>query len=211
MCSCRDARVCTCRTAIYHVTLRGNHRQAIFFRDSDRATSGVDRRRVARVGVGPASCLLLDDQPCSLARAGVRRAAGKADSPHCRQVRAHLQAAMKTTGHLFERRHHAVLVDSDRYLLTLVRYIHMNPVRAKLVARPGDYPWTSHHEYAGTRGNPWVTTSLALGMLSTNASAGKVQVSGTDRYRRRLALGVRPAPAPSGKLARSSAMIRSLR
>ena len=157
----------------YHVTLRGNHRQAIFFRDSDRATLEtivaeslqlVSARLHAYCWMTNHVHLLVQvsDEPLGKL---ILRIAGK----YARIV----QAAMKTTGHLFERRHHAVLVDSDRYLLTLVRYIHMNPVRAKLVARPGDYPWTSHHEYAGHRSNPWVTTSLALGMLSANPTLAR--------------------------------------
>ena len=51
-----------------------------------------------------------------------------------------VQAQLQTTGHLFEKRYHAVLVDADEYLLTLLRYIHLNPVRANLVSSPDDYP-----------------------------------------------------------------------
>ena len=47
------------------------------------------------------------------------------------------------TGHLFEARHRANLCLDDRYLLALIRYIQMNPVRADLVARAEDWPWSS--------------------------------------------------------------------
>jgi len=47
------------------------------------------------------------------------------------------------TGHLFEARHRANLCLDDRYLLALIRYIQMNPVRAELVARAEDWPWSS--------------------------------------------------------------------
>ena len=86
-----------------------------------------------------------------------------------------VQAAMQTTGHLFERRYHAVLVDADSYLLTLVRYIHQNPVRAALVNRVVEYPWTSHHDYLGTRSLPWVTTSFTLGMLAADPTLARVK------------------------------------
>jgi putative transposase len=57
------------------------------------------------------------------------------------------------TGTLFEGRYRATVVDSERYLLTCMRYIEDNPVRAAMVARPADYPWSSHRANAqGTRG-----------------------------------------------------------
>lgn len=80
-----------------------------------------------------------------------------------------LQARFHTTGHLFERRYHAVLVDADAYLLELVRYIHLNPVRAGLVALPADYPWSSHHTYLGNRVEPGVTTDFALSLFHAEA------------------------------------------
>jgi REP element-mobilizing transposase RayT len=52
-------------------------------------------------------------------------------------------------GHLFQGRHKAILCDKDAYLLELVRYIHLNPVRANIVRRPEDYEWTGHLSYLG--------------------------------------------------------------
>lgn len=48
------------------------------------------------------------------------------------------------TGTLWEGRYRATVVDNERYLLTVMRYIELNPVRAGLVARPEDYPWSSY-------------------------------------------------------------------
>jgi len=50
-------------------------------------------------------------------------------------------------GHLFQGRYRAILCDKDAYLLELVRYIHLNPVRAKVVRDPERYLWTSHLSY----------------------------------------------------------------
>jgi REP element-mobilizing transposase RayT len=47
-------------------------------------------------------------------------------------------------GHLFQGRYKAILCDKDAYLLELVRYIHLNPVRAKIVKEPEGYVWTGH-------------------------------------------------------------------
>ena len=51
------------------------------------------------------------------------------------------------TGHLFQARYKAYLCINDRYLLNLIRYIHLNPVRAKLVENPIQWPWSSHRNY----------------------------------------------------------------
>lgn len=51
------------------------------------------------------------------------------------------------TGHLFEGRYKCKLVQSDRYALALSRYIHLNPVKAGLAAKPEDYPWSSAADY----------------------------------------------------------------
>ncbi len=53
------------------------------------------------------------------------------------------------TGALWSGRHHASVVQTERYLLACYRYIEMNPVRAGMVARPCDYPWSSHLFNAG--------------------------------------------------------------
>lgn len=154
--------------AMYHVTLRGNHRQDIFFSPDDRSLLTHIIRDIL-VGCGArlhAYCymtnhihalLQVSDTPLSkimLLMAGryARRA----------------QARLETTGHLFEKRYHALLVDADAYLLALLRYIHLNPVRASLVSSPDEYPWSSHHAYLGTRCEPWVTTEFALRMLGSN-------------------------------------------
>ena len=66
---------------------------------------------------------------------------------------------------MFEKRYHAILVDADEYLLELLRYIHLNPVRARLVDHPAAYAWCSHHAYMGSIIQPWVTTDFALSMF----------------------------------------------
>ena len=52
----------------------------------------------------------------------------------------------KRTGTLWEGRYRATLIDSEKYLLTCMRYIELNPVRAQNMANhPAEYPWTSYH------------------------------------------------------------------
>jgi putative transposase len=75
----------------------------------------------------------------------------------------------KRSGTLWEGRYRATVVDSERYLLTVMRYIELNPVRAGMVAHPRDYPWSSYRYNAlGEAGKnlDWLTPHakyLALG------------------------------------------------
>jgi putative transposase len=59
----------------------------------------------------------------------------------------------KLVGHLFQGRHKDILCDRDAYLLELVRYIHLNPVRSKTVDTPRNYAWSSHRAYIGAGDN----------------------------------------------------------
>lgn len=72
-------------------------------------------------------------------------------------------------GQLFKGRYKSILVDKENYLLTLVRYIHRNPLRAGIVQRIGDYCWSSHHAYlAESKGWKWVHTEPVFSLLLHN-------------------------------------------
>jgi hypothetical protein len=81
-------------------------------------------------------------------------------------------------------------VDADEYMLELVRYIHLNPVRAGLVRTPADYRWSSHLNYLGARSQPWVTTDFTLKMLHAERRPA------IEAYRRFMA---EPTETHSGK------------
>ena len=72
----------------------------------------------------------------------------------------------KRIGHLFQGRYKAILVDGDSYLLELVRYIHLNPVRAKITKSANKYVWSSHRVYLGKSRLPWLTTDWVLERFS---------------------------------------------
>lgn len=80
---------------------------------------------------------------------------------------------LDTTGHLFERRYNAKLVDVDAYFITLLRYIHMNPVEAGMAANPAAYRWSSHRAYLGAESIPWLTTTFGLSMFSSNLGSAR--------------------------------------
>lgn len=66
-------------------------------------------------------------------------------------------------GHLFQGRYHAILVQKESYLLELIRYIALNPLRAGLVTLPDDWRWSSHHFVATDQPTPaWLNTEALL-------------------------------------------------
>jgi putative transposase len=73
-------------------------------------------------------------------------------------------------GHLFQAHHKAILCDRDSYLFELVRYLHLNPVRAKLVDDPAQYRWSSHRTYLGNGSlkESWIDTEWILSQFSGN-------------------------------------------
>jgi hypothetical protein len=68
----------------------------------------------------------------------------------------------KKIGHLFQGRYKSILCQTDRYLGELVRYIHLNPVRAKLVKRPEDFEYSGHRAYLGLDKTGLVDTEPVL-------------------------------------------------
>jgi putative transposase len=55
------------------------------------------------------------------------------------------------------------MCDRDSYLLELVRYIHLNPVRASLVKQPGKWQWNGHSEYLGREKRGLIDSGLVMG------------------------------------------------
>ena len=76
-----------------------------------------------------------------------------------------VQRRVPTTGHLFERRYRAPLVKTDAHLMQLIRYIHLNPVRAGITPDAAAYAWSSHRAYLGRLTLPWLTTDLVLSLF----------------------------------------------
>ena len=69
-------------------------------------------------------------------------------------------------GSLFQGRFRAVCVDRDEYMVHLSRYIHLNPVTAKLVERPEDWEFSSYREYIGLRAGTLPKTEAILSQFS---------------------------------------------
>ena len=160
--------------ALYHVTARGNERGKIFFSRADYLKF-LEYLAAARTKYDfIVHCYVLMTNHYHLL----------IETPHknLSKIMHHLNSAYTTyinikkkrSGHLFQGRYKSILVDKDSYLLELSRYMHLNPVRAKMSARPGEYPHSSYGAYiAGS--DEIVATEPLLSLLSKDISDARVK------------------------------------
>lgn len=150
---------------LYHVILRGNHQQAIFDLTADyHMFEDLLNRALRRYDARVHAYCWMRNHVHLAAQVGDTRLGQLIQSLASTYARRK-QRRVPTTGHLFERRYRATLVDTDAYWLTLVRYIHRNPVEAGIVADCADYPWSSHGSYLGRACPVWLTTAPTLAMF----------------------------------------------
>jgi len=146
----------------YHIMLRGNDGQPIFFSDHDKHRM----------------CLLLQEGTerfnhhieafCFMSNH--IHLAVKVGDISISQIVHHLafrytqyiNKKYKRIGHLFQGRFKSVLVDDEKYLKELIRYIHLNPVRAAMTDSPENYFWSSHQAYLGLNNYVWLQTDRVL-------------------------------------------------
>ncbi len=155
----------------YHVMLRGNGGQDIFFNAEDRNHFYLLMQQgISRYGhrIHGFCCMTnhvhlliqVADEPLSKIMQNL-------SFRYTRWINKH----QKRMGHLFQGRFKAILIDADEHLLELIRYIHLNPVRAGLVKQVDDYAWSSHHAYRGKETLPWLTTDWVYGNFSRQRAA----------------------------------------
>lgn len=134
---------------LYHVIARGNDRQDIFHTHEDRLRflSLLAKQKARSPFFIYAFCLMTNHIHILLERQAetvgsiMQRVLGGYSRYYNRKY--------KHVGHVFQARHKAILCQTDRYLAELVRYIHLNPVRAGMVKLPEEYAYSSHRAYLG--------------------------------------------------------------
>jgi REP element-mobilizing transposase RayT len=158
--------------AFYHVTSRGNEQREVFKsqREGERFLTYLASARERYGAAIHCWCLMGNHYHLLL----------ETPDGNLPQIMRHINGAYTTylnvkrrrSGHLFQGRYKAFLVEADAYALELSRYIHLNPVRAGLAARPEDYPRSSYRSYIGRVATPdWLTTGQVLGCVAANAGA----------------------------------------
>ncbi|MHB8530355.1 MAG: transposase [Caulobacteraceae bacterium] len=146
----------------HHVTQRGNRREAIFFEEGDQEIYRdllAEQARKADVVVW-AYCLMPNHVHLILTPAtaeGLGRAVGEAH----RRYTNFINARGRWTGHLFQSRFASVAMD-EPHLISAVRYVSLNPVRAGLVRRAEDWPWSSVRAHLAAADDGLVTVKPVL-------------------------------------------------
>lgn len=152
--------------AVYHVFARGNRKQKVFHLDYDYAKyhklmyeyKERYKYRIYAFALMPNHVHLLietGETPLSTVMQGIQQS-----------YTQYYNTKYKQVGHVFQGRYRALLCDKDKYLLELIRYIHLNPVRAKIVEDIKTYTWTGHIDFIRRRPISVVDTDFVLAQFS---------------------------------------------
>ena len=170
---------------LYHVITRGNNRREIFHSPADyqKFLSILATQKVKLPFFLYAYCLmtnhvhlLIERQADAVGRIMHRVLTGYSQYYNHRYQR---------TGHLLQGRHKAILCQSDRYLTELVRYIHLNPVRAGMVKLPEQYEYSGHRAYLGLESTSLVDIDPVLRHFGAKKQVAR------ERYVRFVAAGMK--------------------
>jgi REP element-mobilizing transposase RayT len=161
--------------AFYHLLNRGNRRQPLFHEDQDYQTflSGLSET-ASRYALRVHAYCLMPNHFHLLAEVGLFSPALAMRSLETFYARAYNQRYHKV-GHVFQSRYRGILCEKSSYLLALTRYLHLNPVRARLVSRPEDWPWSSHQAYVGIAPNEWLFQKEVLSLFGPKGVRGLVE------------------------------------
>lgn len=180
--------------ALYHVTARGNRREPIYLGEPDRVAfqdvlaDVCDRFNWsvhAWCQMGNHYHLLVATPDGNLA-AGMRQLNGV--------YTQRFNARHGRVGHVFQGRYGAIMVEQERYLLEVARYVVLNPVRARMVRRPEDWAWSSYRATVGLAARPrWLDADWILSRF------GRTRPAAVNGFRRFVEAG-RDQPAPWDQL-----------
>lgn len=173
--------------ALHHIMVRGIDKSNIFRNTEDKA------RFLERLGqnVQDAQCavhawVLMDNHVHILFRSG-QDGISAVMRKLLTWYAQYFNRRHGRKGHLFENRYKSILCDEDNYLLALVRYIHLNPVRAKIMQTMPEmdkYPWSGHRAMIEKAKYPWMDTATVL------AQFGGTKRKAIKEYRRFMLEGM---------------------
>ncbi len=196
---------------IYHVIARGNERRDVFRDDEDRRLylgRLAECRDRYEFGV-LAYCLMPNHIHLAIERGPV---------PLSKVILAlhgfysqKFNLRHERVGHLFQGRYKAFLVEQDRYLEGLIRYIHNNPVKAGLVEHAQAYPWSSDRFYRSGNWPEWLDIDRVLSRLAptpVRAAAAYRRWMGRNGSDDGGVPGTQPQSVASSRVGRSSRAVR---
>ena len=157
--------------AFYHITSRGNERKAVFksARDREKFLSYLGSATERYAAIVHVYCLMDNHYHLLL----------ETPAGNLSQIMHHINGAYTTyyntkrerSGHLFQGRFKAILIEADEYAKELSRYLHLNPVRAGMCAHAEEYPWSSCRYYTvETKAPDWLQRGFILGTFGKDFS-----------------------------------------
>jgi putative transposase len=153
-----------------HVIQRGNNRAPIFFADNDYALYRAWLAEAARYyGCVVHAYVLMTNHVHLLVTPAEADALPRTMQSLGRRYVRHVNDAYERTGTLWEGRYRAAPIDAEDYFLACCRYIELNPVRARIVAHPRDYPWSSWGAHAQGKADPLAAEHPLYGALGQSA------------------------------------------
>ncbi|GBE05854.1 chromosomal replication initiation protein [bacterium BMS3Abin10] len=160
--------------ALYHITSRGNEKKPIYRKDGDcRKFLKILSELPARYQVVIHGYVLMENHYHLLIetpKGNITRVMHYLNTAYT----VYFNKKHQRVGHLFQGRYKGLLIEKERYLLSVSRYIHLNPVRALIVKRPEEYKWSSYLDYIGRSiKEKWLTSEWILGQYSTREAQAK--------------------------------------
>ena len=155
--------------AFYHVIARGNNREKLFRndRDNEKFIEYLEKA-VERFSIIIHTYCLMSNHYHLLVEtpdANLSKAMQWVNVSYA----TYFNKKRRRHGHLFQGRFKAILIDADAYLKHLSRYIHLNPVRAKMVSSPVAYQWSSYGAFSGKQKVPqFIETNWLLSNFGKN-------------------------------------------
>jgi len=162
--------------ALHHIMVRGINRYAIFKDDQDKVRF-LDR---LSQDISEGHCfiyawVLMDNHIHLLFRSG-KQGISAVMRRLLTWYAQYYNRRHRRSGHLFENRYKSILCDEEAYLLVLVRYIHLNPIRANIITTIkalDHYPWSGHSVIMGNNNQRWMDTDHVLSYFSTKTRAAR--------------------------------------
>ena len=160
--------------ALYHITARGNERKPIYREEGDyQKFLDILSELPQRYGVIVHGYVLMGNHYHLLIETPLGNITGVMHYLNSTYT-GYFNRKYKRVGHLFQGRYKGFVIEKERYLLSVSRYIHLNPVRARMVKRPEDYRWSSYSEYIGRgKKNGWLGCDWILGQYSNEEARAK--------------------------------------
>ncbi len=142
----RQARI-ESPTDYYHIMMRGNNRENIFNKDEQKRffLDSLKKQEEDQL-IDIAAYCVMDNHVHIVVKAEPLGLAKAIKSINIKYAMKFNQQRDRI-GHVFQDRYKSEAVKDDKYLLQVIRYVHNNPVKAKMVKSLGDYNWSSYNEY----------------------------------------------------------------